>query len=72
MYNAQGTAARRANPTPATVRLALDTPSRATPAPARVTQIRSRKRRKPMTATVSGPRNSMVTAMPNGIRAKDW
>ena len=24
------------------------------------------------TAMASGPRNSMVTAMPSGIRANDW
>ena len=28
--------------------------------------------RAPATVTVSGPRNSMVTAMPSGIRANAW
>jgi len=57
---------------PARVKLVLDRPRSATPIPARATQIRSLKRREPITARLSGPRNSMVTAMPKGIRAKDW
>ena len=47
-------------------------PEQRHPTPARSTQIRSRGRRDPAMATASGPRNSMVTAMPSGIRANDW
>ena len=40
----------------------------ATPAPASSTQPTSRARREPASATPSGPRNSIVTATPSGIR----
>ena len=88
MYPAQQAAATSAKATPDTASPALlpgacGTPrctdrlvqpalSRATPAPARATQARSISRRDEATATASGPRNSMVTAMPSGIRANDW
>ena len=73
MYAAQHAAARPANRTP--VRLRCPCPpwvSSTTPAAARTTQPTSRRCRDPATATASGPRNSMVTATPSGIRAKDW
>ena len=40
--------------------------------PASATHTRSRGRREPMIASVSGPTNSMVTARPIGIRWNDW
>ena len=43
-----------------------------TPAAARITQSTSSHRRDEATATASGPRNSIVTATPSGIRANDW
>ena len=72
MYAAHAAAASRANSAPRSVRPTGLKPSSATPSPARPTQIRSRGRRDPITATVNGPRNSMVTATPSGISAKDW
>ena len=72
MYAAQAAPASSANSTPTTSRSAGSRPSSATPSPASTTQARSRGRRDPMTARVSGPMNSMVTAIPSGIRAKDW
>src|SRR5260221_1833353 len=85
MYAAQQVAATSAKATPDTASPAVPAPPRppwarlaqpllssATPAPARPTQTRSISRREDATATASGPRNSMVTAMPSGIRANDW
>jgi hypothetical protein len=46
--------------------------SMTTPPKARTAQTTSSRRRDAAIATPSGPRNSMVTAMPNGIRAIDW
>ena len=43
--------------------------SRTTPAPASSTHATSRAWREPASATPSGPRNSIVTATPSGIRA---
>ena len=43
--------------------------SSATPAPASATHATSRAWREPASATPSGPRNSIVTATPSGIRA---
>ena len=40
--------------------------------PASRTQTTSRACRDPSTASVSGPMNSMVTAIPSGMREKDW
>ncbi len=39
------------------------------PAAASATHSRSSGRREPTTATASGPQNSIVTAMPNGMRS---
>ena len=47
-------------------------PSSPTPRAARPTHTRSRVRLDITTASTSGPANSMVTARPRGIRAKDW
>ena len=72
MYAAHEAAASSANPTPAQVSSPGSRPSSATPIAARNAHSRSRGRRLPKTASASGPRNSMVTAIPSGIRAKDW
>ena len=72
MYAAHAPPASRAYATPAGSRPAGSKPSRTTPAAARSTQSTSPARRKPSTANVRGPMNSMVTAMPSGMRAKDW
>ena len=84
MYAAQQPADTRAKITPATSAPCPPTPSapcavpvpprlsRRTPAPASATQSRSITRRDDATATASGPRNSIVTAIPSGIRANAW
>ncbi len=73
MYAAQQAAARPAKSTP--VRFRCPGPpwvSSTTPVAASTTQPTSRRCRDPATATASGPRNSMVTATPSGMRANDW
>ena len=47
-------------------------PSSVTPVPASSTQSRSIRRLDDAIATASGPRNSIVTAMPSGILAMAW
>ena len=73
MYAAQQAAATPAYITP--VRSRCPCPpwvSSPTPVAASTTQPTSLRCRDPATATASGPRNSMVTATPSGMRANDW
>ncbi|MNT43264.1 hypothetical protein D3C72_1797250 [compost metagenome] len=73
IYEAQQTAAPRANSTPVGSRLLTSWPSgssSASPATARATQTKSSGRREASRATASGPENSIATAMPNGIVRK--
>jgi hypothetical protein len=75
MYSAQNPAETRANPTPARsmgcppVPWESVRPSVSTPPTASSTQPTSRPRLDSAAASVSGPRNWMVTVVPRGSRA---
>ena len=66
MYIAQNTAASRAKPTPRTVPSASTPASITTPTTASINAPAERRVRVPKAATVSGPTNSMATALPSG------
>jgi hypothetical protein len=68
-------AASRCPPVASALSWAVPVPpwlSSSTPPPASATHSRSTGRRDDATATASGPRNSIVTAIPSGIRANAW
>ena len=69
MYAVHAVAATSAKKTPSGSSAVRCNPSSATPTAASATHNRSTARREPRRATVSGPRNSIVTATPSGIRA---
>ncbi len=72
MKAAQPAAAPRANSTPTGSRLLpIAGVSRTMPAAANRTQSTSISRRDVTRATPSGPRNSMETAIPRGMRSND-
>jgi hypothetical protein len=71
MYSAQKPPASSARPKPRASTLLGPAPNKTMPSAARPTHTKSRGRRLPRAATANGPMNSIVTATPSGIRAKD-
>ncbi|MBF6465754.1 hypothetical protein IU427_11285 [Nocardia beijingensis] len=69
MYAARPAPAATANSTPLHDTGPSPSTSNRTPAPAQTIHSASRVRRDPIEAMASGPRKSMVTAVPSGMRS---